>query len=123
MGEVISGKNPEPEPALKPSERVRLAELEAEVRELRMENEFLKSRSRLNEEGIVYSVGLVAYRIREMGLAATQPRAYKRTIVADEHARSGVGFRYYVSAHWLRLAVFGHDYRSGHPYGRRLAAA
>ena len=35
-------QNPEPEPALKPSDRVRLAELEAEVRELRMENEFLK---------------------------------------------------------------------------------
>src|SRR5699024_9154806 len=35
-------ENPEPEPALKPSDRVRLAELEAEVRELRMENEFLK---------------------------------------------------------------------------------
>src|SRR5699024_12787109 len=34
--------NPEPEPALKPSDRVRLAELEAEVRELRMENELLK---------------------------------------------------------------------------------
>ena len=29
-------ENPEPEPALKPSDRVRLAELEAEVRELRM---------------------------------------------------------------------------------------
>ncbi|WP_343960024.1 transposase, partial [Yaniella flava] len=35
-------QNPEPEPELKPSDRVRLAELEAEVRELRMENEFLK---------------------------------------------------------------------------------
>src|SRR5699024_6546366 len=32
----------EPEPDLMPSDRVRLAELEAEVRELRMENEFLK---------------------------------------------------------------------------------
>src|SRR5690625_2614418 len=35
-------ENPEPEPELKPSDRVRLAELEAEVRELRMEHEFLK---------------------------------------------------------------------------------
>ncbi len=35
-------QNPEPEPALKPSDQVRLAELEAEARELRMENEFLK---------------------------------------------------------------------------------
>lgn len=33
-------ENPEPEPVLKPSDRVRLAKLEAEVRELRMENEF-----------------------------------------------------------------------------------
>jgi len=31
-------ENPEPEPELKPSDRVRLAELEAEARELRMEN-------------------------------------------------------------------------------------
>lgn len=35
-------ENPEPEPALMPSDRLRLAELEAEVRELRMGNEFLK---------------------------------------------------------------------------------
>jgi len=35
-------QNPEPEPELEPSDRVRLAELEAEVGELRMENEFLK---------------------------------------------------------------------------------
>lgn len=35
-------RNPEPEPALKPSDRVRLTELEAEIRELRMENEFPK---------------------------------------------------------------------------------
>ena|SRR5690625_1851701 len=42
-------ENPEPEPALKPSDRVRLAELEAEFRELRMENEFLKSRSLLRQ--------------------------------------------------------------------------
>ena len=35
--------NPEPgEPALSPLERVRVSEMEAEIRRLRMENEFLK---------------------------------------------------------------------------------
>ena len=34
--------NPEPEPEMSPVERARLSELEAEVRRLRMENEFLK---------------------------------------------------------------------------------
>ena len=42
MLRAIDKPNPVPEPALQPSDRVRLAELEAEVRELRMENEFLK---------------------------------------------------------------------------------
>lgn len=36
---VYRQENPEPEPELQPSDRVRLAELEAEVRELRMEVE------------------------------------------------------------------------------------
>ncbi len=35
-------ENPEPETALTPMERVRVAEMEAEMRRLRMENEFLK---------------------------------------------------------------------------------
>lgn len=35
-------ENPEPEPELTPVERAHLHELEAEVRQLRMENEFLK---------------------------------------------------------------------------------
>lgn len=35
-------KNAEPEKALTPVERVRVAEMEAEIRRLRMENEFLK---------------------------------------------------------------------------------
>jgi transposase-like protein len=34
--------NPEPEQALTPVERARVAEMEAEIRRLRMENEFLK---------------------------------------------------------------------------------
>lgn len=34
--------NPEPESEMSPVERARLSELEAEVRRLRMENEFLK---------------------------------------------------------------------------------
>lgn len=43
--------------------------------------------AKLNEEGIVCSVGLVADLMREIGLAAIQPRAYKRTTVTDEHAQ------------------------------------
>lgn len=35
-------KNPEPEKALTPVERARVAEMETEMRRLRMENEFLK---------------------------------------------------------------------------------
>lgn len=35
--------NPEPEPELSPVERARVAEMEAEIRRLRMENEFLKN--------------------------------------------------------------------------------
>jgi transposase-like protein len=34
--------HPEPEPELTPVERARVAEMEAEIRRLRMENEFLK---------------------------------------------------------------------------------
>ncbi len=34
--------NPEPEPELTPTERARVAEMEDEIRRLRMENEFLK---------------------------------------------------------------------------------
>ncbi len=34
--------NPEPDPALSPVERARVNEMEAEIRRLRMENEFLK---------------------------------------------------------------------------------
>ena len=35
-------KNPQPEKALTPVERARVAEMEAEIRKLRMENKFLK---------------------------------------------------------------------------------
>ena len=35
-------QNPVPEKALTPMERVRVAQMEAEIRKLRMENEFLK---------------------------------------------------------------------------------
>ena len=35
-------QNPEPEPELTPVERVRVKEMEDEIRRLRMENEFLK---------------------------------------------------------------------------------
>jgi transposase InsO family protein len=40
----------------------------------------------LNREGHECSVGLVAALMRGLGLVAVQPRAYKRTTVADEHA-------------------------------------
>lgn len=43
--------------------------------------------AKLNEEGIICSVGLVADLMREMGLAAVQQRAYRRTTVPDEHAQ------------------------------------
>lgn len=43
--------------------------------------------AKLNDEGIVCSVGLVADLMREMGLAAVQKRAYKRTTIADDHAQ------------------------------------
>ena len=35
-------ENPEPEPELTPTERAKVREMEAEMRRLRMENEFLK---------------------------------------------------------------------------------
>ena len=43
--------------------------------------------AKLNEEGIVCSVGLVADLMREMGLAAIQQRAYRRTTVPDDQAQ------------------------------------
>src|SRR5205085_5844505 len=41
--------------------------------------------AQLNREGHACSVGLVADLMRELGLRACQPRAYKRTTVAGEH--------------------------------------
>jgi transposase InsO family protein len=41
--------------------------------------------AQLNREGHEASVGLVADLMRELGLVAVQPRAYKRTTVAGEH--------------------------------------
>jgi putative transposase len=41
--------------------------------------------ARLHRDGRPCSVGLVAALMRELGLAACQPRAYKRTTVAGEH--------------------------------------
>jgi putative transposase len=41
--------------------------------------------AQLNREGHPCSVGLVADLMRELGLAAVQPRAYKRTTVTGEH--------------------------------------
>ena len=41
--------------------------------------------AQLNREGHECSVGMVADLMRELGLAAVQPRAYKRTTVPGEH--------------------------------------
>lgn len=41
--------------------------------------------AQLNRDGHPCSVGLVADLMRELGLVAVQPRAYKRTTVAGEH--------------------------------------
>jgi transposase InsO family protein len=41
--------------------------------------------AQLNREGHPCSVGLVADLMRELGLAAVQPRAYKRTTIVGEH--------------------------------------
>jgi len=41
--------------------------------------------AQLNREGHPCSVGMVADLMRELGLAAVQPRAYKRTTVPGEH--------------------------------------
>lgn len=43
--------------------------------------------AQLNQEGFVCSVGLVANLMRELGLAAIQPRAYKRTTITDDQAQ------------------------------------
>lgn len=43
--------------------------------------------AKLNEEGIICSVGLVADLMRDMGLAAVQKRAYKRTTIPDDQAQ------------------------------------
>src|SRR5690625_6792155 len=84
--------------------------------------------AKLNEEGIICSVGLVADLMREMGLAAIQKRAYKRTTIADDQAqifrrstgpqfrpsrlfpRSGVGLGYHLSEDRTGLVVFSHDH-------------
>ncbi|QIN29867.1 IS3 family transposase [Brevibacterium luteolum] len=42
--------------------------------------------AQLNQEGHACSVGLVADLMRELGLAAIQPRSYRRTTITDEEA-------------------------------------
>ena len=91
-------QNPEPEPALKPSDRVRLAELEAEVRELRMENEFLKKpqpsspRSRVKRQvspdfrGEGQLPG--AWMCRQLGVARSSFYAW-RARAGDHHGHPG----------------------------------
>src|SRR5699024_4582997 len=43
--------------------------------------------AQLNKEGMICSVALVADLMREMGLAAIQKRAYKRTTIPDDQAQ------------------------------------
>ena len=43
----------------------------------------------LNRDGVECSVGLVADLMRELGLRAVQPRAYKRTTIPGEAPASG----------------------------------
>jgi transposase-like protein len=213
-------EHPEPDQPISPVERARVQEMEEEIRRLRMENEFLKSRgllrpdapvavrcvlidaekanypvvwmcrllgvsrssfyvwrrqaqaetataarrrelaghvrrvfaasrgtygcrlvaAALNREGHACSVGLVADLMRELGLRACQPRAYKRTTLPGERpvdspdrigrdftaTRPGirlVGDITYLKTGegWLYLAISGHGDRPGHPHGGRLA--
>src|SRR5829696_3492602 len=62
--------------------------------------------AQLNREGHPCSVGLVADLMRELGLAAVQPRTYKRTTVAGEHPVSSPD-------------LIGRDFSADAP-GRRL---
>jgi putative transposase len=50
LGEAWRDANPESEPELSPVGRARMTELEEEIRRLRMENEFLKSRGLLRPD-------------------------------------------------------------------------
>ena len=94
--------------------------------------------AQLNREGHECSVGLVADLMRELGLRACQPRAYKRTTVPGEQpvaspdligrdftaAAPGpaAGRRHHLPADRRGLAVPGDRDRPGHPDGHRLAA-
>lgn len=44
--------------------------------------------AQLNGEGYPFSVGLVASLMRELGLAAIQPRAWRKTTIVDQGARA-----------------------------------
>lgn len=88
------------------------------------------------ERGIPVSVGTVADIMRERGLAAVQPRAYKTTTVADNHAEyptDAIGRDFTAQAPGDRLVgditylrtgqgwgVPGHRDRSVHPDGGGL---
>jgi len=63
--------------------------------------------AQLNREGHVCSVGLVADLMRELELAAVQPRAYKRTTVAGEDPVDSPD-------------LIGRDFAAGGPPGQRL---
>lgn len=61
--------------------------------------------AQLNEEGHPCSVGLVADLMRELGLRAVQPRAYKTTTVAGEEAAPAIP------------DLIGRDFAAGGPAG------
>ena len=94
--------------------------------------------AQLNREGTRAASGLVADLMRELGLRACQPRAYKRTTVPGEQpvtspdligrdftaAAPGhpAGRRHHLPQDRRGMAVPGHRHRPGHPDGDRLAA-
>ncbi|MBM7808088.1 transposase-like protein [Geodermatophilus bullaregiensis] len=83
--------------------RALAVEVAAEFKASRQTSGCRRIAAALNRKGIACSVGLVADLMRELGLAAVQPRAYKRTTVPGDAAKlrstrsaeigSGVGRR------------------------------
>ncbi len=64
--------------------RLLAAQVQAEFDASRKTSGCRRIAAALNRKGIACSVGLVADLMRELGLAAVQPRAYKRTTVPGQ---------------------------------------
>src|SRR5688500_5918065 len=71
--------------------RTLAAAIAAEFKAARQTSGCRRITAALNRAGIECSVGLVADLMRELGLAAVQPRAYRRTTVPRERAGGGPG--------------------------------